>query len=292
MNPEAGSHPRAEGVPYPGFAHAAAAGDPGAVAAAWQSQLATYVNDAPTNDHVFEQFTRATDAFAFLKEHRDWVEAHDYGFGYRALHAMWLGMIAEVGARRRTVRALEIGVHKGQSISAWSLIGRELDLPVAVTAISPFTGNQRPTPRWLHRTRRLLDPWYRRRAAVGNLHPLDDYLAHVRRIYARFALDFEQVRVVQGLSTDEAVRAAVAGDAFDVLYIDGDHSYEVACADVDTYAPLVAPGGYLVVDDAGCDLPGTAFWKGFESVTAAAARIPGHGFTNVLNVAHNRIFRR
>ena len=48
----------------------------------------------------------------------------------------------------------------------------------------------------------------------------------------------------------------------------------------------------LVADDAGCELPGTVFWKGHESVSRAARELPALGFTNVLNVGHNRVYQR
>jgi len=47
-----------------------------------------------------------------------------------------------------------------------------------------------------------------------------------------------------------------------------------------------------VIDDASCNLPGTAFWKGHESVSRAADHWGGPGFVNVLNVGHNRVYKR
>ena len=65
--------------------------------------------------------------------------------------------------------------------------------------------------------------------------------------------------------------------------------YEVVNSDIRLYAPLVEPGGYLVMDDAAAFLPGT-FWKGFEGVARACMVLPSMGFTNVLNIGHNCIF--
>jgi hypothetical protein len=49
---------------------------------------------------------------------------------------------------------------------------------------------------------------------------------------------------------------------------------------------------HRVMDDASCFLPGTGFWKGLEAVSVAAEDIPALGFENVLNVGHNRVYRR
>jgi hypothetical protein len=46
------------------------------------------------------------------------------------------------------------------------------------------------------------------------------------------------------------------------------------------------------MDDAAYGLPGTRFWKGYETVARACELLPGLGFTNVLNVGHNRVFER
>ncbi len=37
--------------------------------------------------------------------------------------------------------------------------------------------------------------------------------------------------------------------SFDWVYIDGDHSYEAVLADLESYAPKVKPGGWLLGDD-------------------------------------------
>ena len=41
----------------------------------------------------------------------------------------------------------------------------------------------------------------------------------------------------------------LGGRPIDVLFIDGDHSYEGARADYDMYAPLVRPGGLILLHD-------------------------------------------
>jgi cephalosporin hydroxylase len=41
------------------------------------------------------------------------------------------------------------------------------------------------------------------------------------------------------------------GGFFDVLLVDGDHTYDYALADIILAIPFVQPGGYILVDDAG-----------------------------------------
>jgi len=43
---------------------------------------------------------------------------------------------------------------------------------------------------------------------------------------------------------------AQAGETFDCIYVDGDHLYDVAKADLENALPLLAPGGAILADDA------------------------------------------
>ncbi len=45
----------------------------------------------------------------------------------------------------------------------------------------------------------------------------------------------------------------VAGNRFDLILVDGDHTYEGCCSDILTCYPLLSPGGVLMVDD--LDIP-------------------------------------
>jgi hypothetical protein len=257
-----------------------------------ERRIAKYAATAEHNDALFLELTGRTGEVPWLAAHRDWIEAHRWGFGDRAFHAMWLLVARDLRERFERTRALEIGVFKGQVISLWALLSRQLDWPVEITAVSPFRGRRGPGRLWLHRLRKLTSPAYRRDDAVGNLVPDDDHLARCREVFAAFDLDFGSVRAIRGLSGDPTVRERLAGERFELVYIDGDHSYEGAHGDLLTYGPAVVPGGYLVVDDAAWDLPGSAFFKGFEAVARACRVLPDLGFRNVLNVGHNRIFRK
>ena len=75
----------------------------------------------------------------------------------------------------------------------------------------------------------------------------------------------------------------------------GGHTYEVVLSDLHAFGPLVAPGGYMVVDDAAKDLElGDGQWAGYWSVTRALQVWQGKavGFVHVAAVGAHRIFRR
>lgn len=251
-----------------------------------------YENTAAHNDALHAALTAATWADPLLAAHRRHIETHQLGFGDPAFHTLWRLLLAAAHERFGTVDALEIGVFKGQVVSLWSLLAKTEGWPVRVHALSPFEGQPLRGDRWMRKLKQLLLPRFRERLRSGDFYAKDNYEAIVRRLFADFELDFDAVRLVRGYSTAAPVLALVATDRYQVVYIDGDHTYEGAASDIRNFAPKVVPGGWLVMDDASFDLPGTTFWKGYESVSRACTLLPSLGLRNVLNVGHNRVFER
>lgn len=258
-----------------------------------QRWCSTYRNSRSDNERIFSSFTRLTDGLPWLKQHRDWVEAHRFGYGQRAFHYSWWLLVADLAAAQRAVSLLEIGVFKGQTLSLVALCAKQLGVATRSVGVSPFRGNRSPSL-WRVAVRLLWDAEFRRQYRLGNLHPDDgDHLADVARIFAEFGLDFGSVTAVRGLSTAPEVLQRLRTERFSLVFIDGDHSYEAARSDILNYAVLVEPGGYLVVDDAASFLPGRGYFKGMKEVSRACLELEKMPeFSNVLNVGHNRIFRR
>lgn len=74
-----------------------------------------------------------------------------------------------------------------------------------------------------------------------------------RRAVGLFARKGQRLVCVQGDSHEEStlasVRASLRGRPLDLLYLDGDHSFEGVAADFKLYTPLVRPGGLVVLHD-------------------------------------------
>ncbi len=76
----------------------------------------------------------------------------------------------------------------------------------------------------------------------------------VERNLTRASIRREDVSILEGFSTDDQLLAqAKKQGPYDVIVIDGDHTYKGVEADYQRYAELVAPGGILIVDDYGSD---------------------------------------
>lgn len=254
--------------------------------------VSRYRNTAGHNDDLYREMTAATWSDPLLAAHRRHVEAHDLGFGDAAFHALWSRLLVAAAERFGRVRALEIGVFKGQVISLWSALAREHRLDVNVSAVTPLAGQTLSGSRIWNWLRSQVDARFRERRRNGNFYADADYEGIVRELFNRFEVDFEQVTLYRGFSNDPAILSRLRDESFHIVYVDGDHTYEGALHDFRTFGPKVVAGGWLVADDASCDLPGTAFWKGHDGVSRAAQVIPSLGFRNVLNVGHNRVFER
>ena len=254
--------------------------------------VAGYQNTAKQNDLIHRQFTECTWANPMLAAHRRYVEENDLGFGDAAFHSLWLQLLAEAAVRFKRVRALEIGVFKGQVISLWAVIAKTLNLDVKISAITPLRGNPMPKSRIWNWLRYRVDSRFRDEIVNGNFYENANYEDLIRNLFCRFSVDFEQVQIHRGLSSDEKILAATAHENYEIVYVDGDHTYDGALRDFTAFGSKVTAGGWLVADDAGCDLLGSSFWKGHESVTRAARKLPELGFRNVLNVGHNRVYER
>ena len=251
-----------------------------------------YINSAAHNDELHRLLTKLTWSEPILAAHRRHVQRHNLGFGDEAFHAMWLRLLHNAYRRFGAVRALEIGVFKGQVISLWALIAKHYHLNIHVSAITPLCGQPMPRSRIIRLVRSRLDPWFRERLRNANFHPADDYAGAILQLFKEFDVDFSLVDLCRGYSTDARVLRRMSEATFHVLYVDGDHTFKGALHDFTVFGPKVVKGGWLVADDAGCSLPGTVFWKGHEAVSRAANALEKIGFNNVLNVGHNRIYER
>jgi predicted O-methyltransferase YrrM len=91
-----------------------------------------------------------------------------------------------------------------------------------------------------------------------------------RWLYRSFARRGQTVTLICGDSHSDAIRDTIADafgrDPIDVLFIDGDHSYDGVRRDFELYTPLVRPGGLVafhdIVDGPEEDVGGVpAFWR-------------------------------
>ncbi|SMG59948.1 class I SAM-dependent methyltransferase [Paraburkholderia susongensis] len=157
-----------------------------------------------------------------LREHRHYFTSEQRGFGEDAFHAMWWLLLREYRPRN----CLEIGVYRGQVTSLIGLIAKLCGFECEIHGISPFSPVGDTVSTYL-----------------TNIDYLEDTLASNRR----FGLPDPQL--LKAYSTDPVAIQHIQSRAWDLIYIDGNHDYEVVLADYALCRDSLAPGGLLVMDD-------------------------------------------
>ena len=157
-----------------------------------------------------------------VTSHRSYFAEKARGFGEEAFHSMWFTLLREF----RPKKCLEIGVYRGQSISLWALIAKQLDFPTSIHGISPFTpaGDQ-----------------------VSEYLKSVNYQNDTLENHQHFVLPLPTL--LKAFSTDTNAINHISGQQWDLIYIDGNHDYEVALADYILCKDSLAKGGLLVMDD-------------------------------------------
>ncbi len=196
-----------------------------------------------------------------LKYHRDWIEKNGMGMGERSFQWMWKLIIDEMPEK---FTFLEIGVFCGQILSLVRMLADEQKKDAVIYGISPMDERGGEEPR--------------------------DYFKLV-----------EQVHDLQGIRKDYEIRQGLSQEQeiidktppLDILYVDGNHSYEGALSDLKNYTPFIKPGGYLVVDDCANDFKMPwGYFQGIQEVTDAVRDFDKSGFEFVFSVVHNKIYKK
>jgi hypothetical protein len=181
---------------------------------------------------------------------------------------MWQLIINEMP---RAFTFLEIGVFKGQTLSLVELIASKQAKKVKRYGVTPLS-------------------------TEGGVWE-SDYKKDIETIHDTFNIK-KDYTILNGLSEDQEIIKQASKLSLDILYIDGGHDERHITNDIENYAHLVKPGGYMVIDDC-CNtfkMP-FGYFQGIESVTRVVDKIlpPAAQSTEwefVFSVVHNRVYKK
>jgi hypothetical protein len=157
-----------------------------------------------------------------LIKHRIFFSSDSRGFGEDAFHSMWYLFFFEFKPKN----CLEIGVYRGQMITLWSLISKLLNQKTKIAALAPFES-----------------------ASDKNSKYLDDidYLNDTKKNHELFNL--EQPEYCIEYSTSRKAKEFVESKKWDLIFIDGNHDYEVVKSDFELSLNNLSKNGFIVLDD-------------------------------------------
>lgn len=232
-----------------------------------------------THQHIYDVFGANVDADAQLKDHRHYCASRALGFGCDQFHWQWKLIVDSMPEH---FSMLEIGVHCGMVLSLVEMLAGRSGKFSDVFGVSPFDGR-------------------------GIRDIPEDFKSHTLGLFEKFNL--KKPYLIQGDSTKKTTIDSVSQFApFDVVYIDGSHTYQDVLSDILHYAPMVKVGCLLVMDDASnrFNLPkchdGQNHFHGIDPVSQAVDKLlppfgssllpDGSEWEHVAVCMHNRIFRR
>ena len=203
-----------------------------------------------------------------LRDHRDYFVKEGRGFGEDAFHVMWFLLFREFKPKN----FLEIGVFRGQTLSLAALLSRANNLPGDVCGVSPFSSAGDSVSRY----------W-------NNVDYFEDTLANFRH----FKLPAPQL--LRAFSTDPEAQRFIAAKPWEMIYIDGNHDYEVARQDWELCSRNLKVGCVIVLDDSGLTTtfrPPLFATGGHPGPSKLTQEIDPKQFRELLQVGHNRAFQK
>jgi len=203
-----------------------------------------------------------------LRTHRAYYSCDNRGFGEDAFHTMWWRLFHQFKPKY----FLEIGVYRGQVISLIALLSQQEAIDCNITGISPFTSDGDSVSK------------YR-----GDLDYHLDTLSH----FEHFRLP--KPNLVQAYSTDKKALEVIASCNWDMIYIDGNHDYEIVAKDWNACSKAVKIGGLVILDDSGLSTlyrPPSFATGGHPGPSRLAYEIDRSYYREILQVGHNRVFQR
>lgn len=224
----------------------------------------------PTRNLKYQYFHNYFWNFApgWLKDHRKYFKKNKRGFGEDAFHAMWYFIFKEF----RPKNILEIGVYRGQTISLFALLSKKMGIKTEIHAISPFTAAG---------------------DSVSKYSEQLDYYSDVIDNFKYFQLSPPFLH--KGFSTDKAMIEVIQSQLWDLIYIDGNHEYEVAKHDFVVCSKFLKENGLIVLDDASLHTgykPAYYSTPGHLGPSKVASEIDPDLFQEILSVGHNRVFKK
>jgi hypothetical protein len=213
--------------------------------------------------HYFWNFSEK-----WLRDHREYFSKERRGFGEDAFHIMWYFIFKTY----KPVNILEIGVYRGQTLTLFELLSLKFSVKSSIHGISPFNSSG---------------------DEVSAYSSSFDYYQDVKNNFDYFELKYPFLH--KGFSTDDIIVETIKSKKWDLIYIDGNHDYEIVKSDFTTCSDALNVNGLIILDD-------SALYTDYKPPIFATAGHPGPSklsheinlscFKEIFSVGHNRVFQK
>lgn len=153
--------------------------------------------------------------------HRKYFKNNNRGFGEDAFHSMW----SFIFYKFKPITVLEIGVYRGQTLSLFEILSKELKLKSQVFGISPLTSDSDKVSKYA----------------------VLDYQQDIQKNFNEFNLP--KPNLFKAFSTEKKAIKFIESRKWDLIYIDGSHDYEVVIEDTKNSIKNLSDNGILILDD-------------------------------------------
>jgi len=159
-----------------------------------------------------------------------------------------------------------------QTLTLFSLLGIKLGFKTEIHGISPFSSSGDNVSKYLEKL---------------------NYYDDVNRNFEYFQLPPPVLH--SGFSTDASMINEIRNNQWDLIFIDGNHDYEIAAHDFKLCSECIKKGGLIVLDDAALYTnykPPLYSTAGHPGPSQVASEIDPNYFDEILSVGHNRVFMK
>lgn len=198
----------------------------------------------------------------YLRKHRSYFQHLNRGFGEDPFHAAWLDVLK----RRRPRKCLEIGVYRGQVISLWTLIAMKENFDTEIWGITPLSAS----------------------ADSVSLYPELDYGEDIRINFAEFNLGTPNLKV--GYSNEASIVEWIRQSKWDLIYIDGNHDFEIVRSDFFLSVEVLNKGGLICLDDSSLSFNLQGKFKGHPGPSRVVSEYAFGQLNYLFSVGHLNFF--
>lgn len=202
----------------------------------------------------------------WLRAHKKFFSREERGFGEKSFHAAWNDIITEF----RPQYVLEIGVYRGQILSLWKLIAQKNFLPIDVYGITPLENVNDSVSTYMD----------------------IDYEADIKKNFTKFNLEYP--RILKALSTDNRARELITSRKWDLIYLDGNHDFEIILKDYILAHANLKKQGILCFDDSSLfmNFKIDGVFKGHDGPSRVVKEYASKEMIHLMTVGHNNFFMK